>query len=222
MDWPNFFRGIMYSALPKSYWRSWRPSSTMDFERSAIVSGLLECFIALCLLILGYWHFLIVRTHQLRAASDTNEGTQLYMMAVLTLEYVFHPLSLIALCLAGEGALRSWAAFFTDDVVPSIPLRLAVFLRDRRQAKRREESFGPDLIDLVERYPDEENCLRICSTRPKEGWRPSISVAVQGEFYEVSRVQNGPGPRPFVYMLRKLPMNAIIRGAYRYDPPEGA
>lgn len=220
MDWPNFFRGIIYSALPKSYWRSWRPSSALDLERSAIVSGLLECVVAFCLLVLGYWHFLIVRTHQLRVASNTNEGTQLYMMAILTLEYAFHPFSLIALWLAGEGALRSWAAFFTDEVVPSIPLRFIAFLQDRRRAKKQEESFGPDLIDLVERCPGEEDRLRISSTRPKEGWRRSISVAVLGDFFEVVEVQSGSGPRPFVYMLRKLPMNAIIRGTYRYDPPD--
>lgn len=221
MDWPNFFRGILYSALPKSYWRSWLPSSTADFERSAIVSGLLECTVGFFLLILGYWHFLIVRTHQLQSVSGTNEGSQLYVMAVLTIEFAFHPSALLALCLAGEGALRAWAAFFTDEVVPSIPLRLIAFLQDRRRATRREESLGPELVDLVERYPDEEDCLRIFSTRPKEGWRPSISVAVQGEFHQISRVESGPGPRPFVYILRRLPMNAIIRGSYRYDPPEG-
>ena len=222
MDWPNFLRGIFYSALPKSYWRSWRPSSTADFERSAIVSGLLECVVAFCLLILGYWHFLIVRTHQLQGASATNEGSQLYVMTVLTLEYVFHPFSLIALCMAGDGALRSWAAFFTDEVVPSIPLRITAFLQDRRQAKKREKSFGPELIDVFEHCPGEEDCLKISSTRPKEGWRRSISIAVQGEFYEVAGVESSPGPRPFVYLLRKMPMGAVIRGAYRYDPPEGA
>ena len=219
MDWPNFFRGIFYSFLPKACWRGWRPSSTVDFVRSALVSALLECALSLCLLIVGYVHFLVIRTHQLQAASDANEGTQLYLLVLLSFEYVLHPLSLIAIYVAAEGALRSWAAFFTDEVIPSLPMKVVVLIQDRVKAKKQEASTGPDVPDLFERGEDEAFDLRISAQRPKDGWRVSITVAVEDEFYEIVRVETAAGTRPFIYCLRKLPAGAVIRGVYRYDPP---
>jgi hypothetical protein len=219
VDWPNFFRGIYYSYLPKPYWRSWRPSSTVDFAQSTVVSGLLECAVALVLLAAAFWHFLLVRAHQLRPAAETNAGTQLYLLAILSVEYVFHPLSLVGLYFAGEGALRAWAAYFTDEILPSVPFRLAALLQSRRADKKRRAALGPALPDLVEQIGDTGADMRIFCQTPKEGWRPSITVAVEDEFYEVATVENNSGPRPTTYVLRKLPPGHVMRGMYRYDPP---
>ena len=219
MDWRNFFRGIFFSLLPKDYWRSWRPSSTVDFARSAVASGLLECVGFLSLLVQGYFHFLAVRTQQLQAVDGANAGTQLYWLALLTFEYAFHPLSLLAICLAGEGALRSWAAFFTNEIIPSFPIKLAALAQDRLKARRMEKSMGPDIPDLFERPLGVDYDIRISAQRPKEGWRVPITVAVADEFHEVVRVETNTGPRPFTYLLRKLPAGRVIRGIYRYDPP---
>ena len=219
MNWPNFFRGIFYSFLPKAYWRAWRPSSTVDFVRSALISGLLECAISLCLLILGYLHFLAASTHQLQAASNANEGTQLYFLVLLSFEYIFHPLALTTLFLTAEGALRSWSAFFTDEVIPSLPIRLVVLIQEHRKAKRRSEQVGPDIPDLFERLAGEPVDLRVSARKPKNGWRVSIAIAVDEEFYEIVKVETVASARPFVYSLRKLPADAIIRGLCRYDPP---
>ncbi len=219
MNWPNFFRGIFYSFLPKAYWRGWRPSSTVDFVRSALVSGLLECAISACLLTLGYLHFLAVRTHQLQAASNANEGTQLYFLVLLSFEYIFHPLALITIFLTAEGALRSWSAFFTDEVIPSLPIRLVVLIQDYREAKRKSESLGPDIPDLLERLAGEPVDLRVSAQKHKDGWRVSIAVAVEEEFYEIVKVETDASARPFIYSLKRLPAGAIIRGLCRYDPP---
>jgi hypothetical protein len=219
VDWRNFFRGIFFSLLPKDYWQSWRPSSTVDFARSAVVSGLLECVGFLYLLVHGYFYFLAVRTHQLSGIEHTNEGTQLYWLVLLTFEYAFHPLSLLAICLAGEGALRSWAAFFTKEIVPSFPIKLAALGQDWLKARRGDKAVGPDIPDLFERPNGVEHDLRISAQRPKDGWRASITVDVAGEFHEIVRVETDAMPRPFVYVLRKLPAGHVIRGIYRYDPP---
>jgi hypothetical protein len=220
VDWRNFFEGIFYSLLPKEYWRSWRPTSTVDFARSAITSGLIECGGFLYLLVYGYFHFLAVRTHQLQPVEGANEGTQLYFFSVLTVEYAFHPLSLLALCLSGEGALRSWAAFFTDEIVPSLPIKLAALTQAWLKMRRMEKSIGPDIPDLFERPPGMAYDIQISAQRPKDGWRVSITVAVEDEFYEVVRVETSEVPRPFIYFLRRLLPGIVIRGAYRYDPPK--
>ena len=219
MDWRNFFEGIFYSLLPRDYWRSWRPSSTVHFARSAIASGLIECGGFLYLLVYGYFHFLAVRTHQLQAVEGANEGTQLYFFSVLTVEYVFHPLSLLAICLSGEGALRSWAAFFMDEIVPSLPIKLAALTQAWLKVRRLEKSIGPEIPDLFERPTGMEYDIQIFAQRPKDGWRVSITVAVDDEYHEIVRVETNEGPRCFIYFLRRLPPGVVIRGTYRYDPP---
>jgi len=218
VDWQNFFQGIYYSLFPRDCWRWWRPSSTVDLVRSAILSGLLECAIGLCLLVVGFWHFLASRAQQLQPA-DASEGTRLYFLGILILEYVFHPVALIGIFLAAEGGLRFSAAFLTDEVVPSLPIKLALLLRGRLEASRKAKLRGPDVPDLLEELPGEDGGLRICTQEPKEGWRVSVSVAVDDEFYEIAQAGTGTGPRPFTYLLRKLPPGSVIRGIYRYDRP---
>jgi hypothetical protein len=219
MDVLNFVYGIFYSFLPKPYWRRWRPSSTVDLVRSAILSGLMEFGVCLYLLVLGFCHFLLIRAQQLQGAADANAGTQMYFTALLAVEYVFHPLSMLGIVLAGEGALRMWAAYFTDEVVPSFLPRLFLLIEERRAAQKKEASFGPDIPDVFENIPGEASELRIYSQRPKDGWRPAITVAVQGELYEIASANNTAGARPFVYILHKLQPGSVIRGNYRYDPP---
>ena len=219
MDWPNFFRGIFYSLLPKDYWRSWRPSSTVDFARSAMASGFLESAVSFSLLGRDYLHFFAIRARQMEAATEANQTTQLYFLLLVTIEYVFHPLSLILLVLSGEGVLRFAAAFISDEVVPSLPIKLVFFVRDRLEARRKSRLLGPEVPDLLEQLPGKDGGLRICAQQPKEGWRASISVAVDGEFYEITQVETGIGQRPFTYRLRKLPAGTVIRGMYRYDRP---
>jgi hypothetical protein len=179
----------------------------------------MECAVALFLVAIAFWHFLILRAHQLRPAAEANAGTQLYLLAILSVEYVFHPFSLIGLCFAGEGAVRAWAAYFTDEILPSVPIRLAAHLQRRREEKKRRAALGPALPDLVEHIGDADAELRISCQTPKEGWRPSITVAVEDEFYEVATVENNSGLRPIAYVLRKLPPGHVMRGMYRYDPP---
>jgi len=219
MHWPNFFRGIFYSLLPRAYWGKWRPSSTVDFARSAIASGLLECFGLLYVLIVGYVHFLVMRTRQMQGAANSNEGTQLYLLAILTLEYAIHPLTLVGLCLVGDGALRAWTAFFAEEIVPSFPIKLAEWLQCAIQRRKRRRLQGPPIPDVVEFLSGEEGALHIASQNPKEGWRVSSAVAIAEDFYEVIRMEVCAGPRSNRYTLRKFPAGKVMRGIYRYEPP---
>lgn len=216
MDWPNFFRGVFYSLLPRTWWGEWLPSSTVDFERSALLSGLLEFGIFLFLLVTGYFRFLVLRAHQLQAASGANEGTQLYFLVILSFEYSIHPLSLFAIFLAVEGAFRSWAAFFANEVVPSFPFRLAARVSTWRKKRMTNASLAPEIADHFERQEEE---LHIFAQRPKDGWRAAITVAVEGEFYEIARIETAQSVRPIKHVLRKLPAGGVMRGGYRYDPP---
>src|SRR5262249_6986773 len=160
-----------------------------------------EIAVSLSILIHGYFRFIVVRTHQLQAASDANESTQLYFLLLLTLEYAAHPLSLLAIYFTAEGALRSGAAFLTDEVVPSPPLSIAAHGSAWRKRKKEKAWRGPAIADHFERLQGTSDELRICSQLPKEGWRASITVAVEGEFYEIARIETDQDVRPFKYVL---------------------
>lgn len=169
MDWPDFFRGVFYSFLPKVCWRGWRPSSTVDFVRSAVLSGLLECAIGLYLLVVGFWHFLASRAQQLQPV-DISEGTRLYLLGILSLEYIFHPLALIGIFLTAEGALRFSAAFLTDEVIPSLPIKLALLARARLDARRRSKLLGPEVPDRLEQLPGKTaSCGSTLNNRKRDG-----------------------------------------------------
>lgn len=218
MDWRNFLLGIGYSAVPEHWWRSWRPSSTVDFVQSAVLSGLLELAASSFLLAREYFHFLAVRAQQLEAAAGANQGTQLYFFVLVSIEYVFRPLSLILVGLAADGVLRSWAAFFTDEVVPSLPLRLISGLRKWAAARRREKALISAAPDLIERLEGASYHLRICSQFPKEGWRIPVTIAFEDGLYEIAEAKTVTGSHPFVYLVRALPAGAVVRGLQRYDP----
>ena len=219
MDWPNFVRGIYYSLLPRQYWGAWRPASTVDFVYSAACSGFLELLGFSYLWVIEYLHFLAIRTHQMAAASGANASTQIYFFLIVTVEYVFHPLPLLAMCLAGEGVVRAWAAYFTEEILPSFPAKLFLLFQTWSQSRAQKRAIGPPLADLFERLRGQDADLCISSQGPKDGWRPSITVMVEEEFYEVVRIETGQAPRANVYLLRKLSQAAVIRGVYRYDPP---
>ena len=102
MNWPNFVAGIFFSMLPKAYWRGWNYSSTTDFSRSTLVSGIVESLGSMWFVVARYKAFLLFRGYQLRFLAATNQGTQLYMTGVLTLEYLLQPLTIILAYLRGR------------------------------------------------------------------------------------------------------------------------
>lgn len=153
-----------------------------------------------------------------RQVPPTNEGTQLHFFAIVTAEYILHPLSLIIIFLAGEGALRAWSVLFIEEVIPSFPMKLAAVIRDRRREEKEEAALGPAIPDIFESC-EEGQTLRISSQRPKEGWRIASTIAVGESFYTVVHVECCTGERRVTYALRKLSAGQIIRGLYRYEPP---
>jgi len=216
MEWMNFLRGIVYSLFPKELRQSWHPLSNAELIRPAEISGLLEMAGFLALSVYRYAHFLVLRAHQLYPLAATNEGTQLYMSGVLTVEYIFQPLSLALIYFAAEGAARFGSAFLTDEVLPSLPCKLFALAFGWQKKKAREKSLGPIVPDRCEVW---EDGLRIACSRPKDGWRPSSTIAVAGEFYVVEKQEQAMPPRSFVYLLRKMPAGQILRGFSSYEPP---
>lgn len=216
----TFIQGVLYSFLPKAYWRGWKPNSTISLERSAIVSGVLEFTLCTWLLVRNYVAFLVLRQPQLSPVASANSGTQLYFAGVVTIEYVLRPLSLVLAFLALEGGVRAIAAFLTEDVLPSLPAKVASSLHMFIKGRQAEKQLGPIVPDAVEWLQGPEYVVRISSSRPKEGWRSSTTIAINDELYDLAAEERGEVPRSFVYMLRKQPAEKIVRSLYRYQPGE--
>jgi|HubBroStandDraft_1064217.scaffolds.fasta_scaffold00129_45 hypothetical protein len=218
MNWIDFLLGIFYSFLLRRYWRGWRPSSTVDFQRSAMLSGMVELFAGGVVLLRGCIPFLIAREHQLSPLAEANQGTQLYFSGILIFEYLFQPFSLLLLYLMAEGAVRWVAAWTVDEVLPSGPLKIVSLVQERLERKKQEERLGPIIPDVLEKLEGTEYAIRILSCRPKEGWRESITVVVDEEFYELGKQGDGTATHRFEYLLRKHPPGKVMRGMYRYEP----
>jgi hypothetical protein len=59
--------------------------------------------------------------------------------------------------------------------------------------------------------------LQIKSCRPKQ-WNQLTTVSHDGQLYELVSEQKAPAPRRYVYLFRKKPPTAVIRGIHAYDP----
>ena len=170
------------------------------------------------LLVEGGIHFLVTRAHQLKPLEQATEGTQLYFSGILILEYLLRPFSIILFYCAGEGFIRWLAAWSTEEVLPSLPLKLASLIQEWHEKRREERRLGPILPDTLEPLEGSEYTLRILSCRAKAGWRESVTIAIHGELYELAKLSTGTATHPFEYLLRTHTPGNIIRGMYRYDP----
>jgi len=98
--------------------------------------------------------------------------------------------------------------------------RLIGWVLDRLGPARAEEMTGPPVADVVERLGTPDGQLRIASCRPKPTWDHLMTVEYEDEFYEVGTEKMGTPPRPYVYLLRKLPQGKAIRSLHHYHPDE--
>lgn len=224
----NFLAGIVLSFLPERYRRWWEPASTFHFQRAAFVSGLVQSLVCFALFILRYLDFFVRRVQELgggviEAGQDTalaNPTLQFGMGTTTTLEYLIQPLTLLLIYWMAEGLVRVGGAALTDEILPALPLALVAQLQERVERRRAEKALGPLVADRVERGDGKDYDLRISSCRPKPNWDRLMTVGFEEEFYEVVKEETGRPPRPYVYLLRKIPPGKVIRGLHHYDPNE--
>jgi hypothetical protein len=77
--------------------------------------------------------------------------------------------------------------------------------------------LGGRIRDEVQ--PGAADSLQIASCRPKP-WTQLTTISHEGIFYELVSEHEGEPPRPFVYILRRKPTTAVIRGIHEYNPDE--
>lgn len=218
----NIFSAVLLSFFPKRYRQSFTRFEVPT--EACVIAGLLQTFVSLGLLIGDYHAFMNARLAALpvdtmeRVAEKGGESAVMSFGGFFMMEYLFRLVPILLLYFLIEGAVRTIAAIATRETVPTLPLKLFEYADSQLSAKSRERSMGARICDEV--VPDSNGqSLQIASCRPKP-WTQLTAISHDGQFYELVSERKATAPRPFVYVLRKKPATAVIRGICVYDPDE--
>jgi hypothetical protein len=239
--------GPLLAFLPKRWRESLPFHASMKLKHAMLLSGILECLIALTALV--YWYSYSV-THWAADAvfSAIQNGAEINPNAIgfAGLAVMFlHPLTWLIAYFGFEGIVRLCAAF-TDTTLGTLPLFLAYkaylqFLRGgnplsvgtdnssqshlasgiravRERALIAALPLVPDELHFVTRGSDE--ILEIRSCRAKPDWTPPRVMRHEDRYYQLEACSRGTAPRPFIYALRKLSAGVPGRTVLIYSPEQ--
>lgn len=155
--------------------------------------------------------------------------------------WVSHPLTWLIAYFGIEGALRLGAAL-TGTGCGALPFflldKLFLLLLGRRQRSPLDEAAANGglrataggvrelMAGAVRAVADEiflkrdgaEEILEICASRKKDGWDPPRTVRYENSYYRLESASMGGRPRPFRYILRRLPVGVPGRSVLLYSP----
>jgi len=218
----NIIASIFLAFLPKRYRDKFLQCEILP--AGVIISGALESLFSLYLLVVGYHSYVQERVAQISATVLTQAGEKggetaiMGLGTIFLLEYLIHISAIVLIFFLVEGIVRMSATIVAGEVVPTLPLKIVEVVQQRFVAQRNEKRMGERIRDEV--TTDEgSDTLRIASCRPKP-WTNLTTISHEGALYELATQGKADAPRPFVYVLRRKPVTAVIRGICAYDPEE--
>jgi hypothetical protein len=224
-------------------------SRIVRWRRAAIISGVLESLIALGVLVYWYWlstSTTLSHLSDLALSGKTAPTTTDYDLGTASLLiWSTHPLTWAIVFFGIEGIVRTCAGL-TDTVLGIFPLYFvekvyATVFRSRESKTPYAANFSQSHVssyvgairDKVvtarsSHLPDElrfvqnasEEFLEIRAGQQKPEWTPPRTVRIEDRYFRLEECSRGPGPRPFVYKLRRLPKGVPGRTVLIYSPPE--
>lgn len=226
--------GAVLSLLPERWRKSWFGSAGINWPRAAAVSGFMEGFVCLSLLIAWYLHYIQVASAEQAAlvaetlatkstpAGATGAGMSYAMGLAALTAFALHPLTWVLAYFSIEGVARCLAATLTEETMGTLPLVLVdrAILRSRQRAY---EQRVPLVADAVTRGGERDPwALKVESCRPKPAWRPMQAVLWENEYFLVAGEAAEPGTpgRPHVYLLRQPRPGEVYRSVEHFDPEE--
>jgi hypothetical protein len=215
-DMLSLLRDVWLSFCPAAVRRSHPSESTERTLDAAKITGLLQALVFAVLLIVHYAAFMRQRMlHFYPVLGQTAPVIQSGALVLLTFDFLIHPISLLLIYLLVEGALRFLGGVFFGEIIPSLPVFLAFKLKSYRPGK-------PQAVieDAFENLPVGER-VKIASAHPKPGWNATITIDIDGQWYEVEKEDRGLPPRSHIYLLRPAPPSKILRKYERYILPAG-
>lgn len=213
---PSALRDFLLSFCPAAVQREFPPVLPQRTLRSATWGGLAQFFLASLALIIQLKAYFTYRAHQLAPQiAGTSDTVQAGATIVVLFEFLIHPLSALLLYLAIEGFIRFVAGLTVGEVLPCFLVLLAFKTKkfvEQLDQKKQNELLIPDTLESL---PD--GGLRIASARAKTNWNMSITIGMNGQWFEVEHAEHGASPRAYVYCLRPAPLGKILRGYEEYD-----
>lgn len=202
--------GPVMALLPER-WRAARFSEMgVDWPRATAISGLIEGFGAIAVLIVWYSVFVT----RFAPIVDPYVRGSLLSGYVGLFSFAAHPLTWLICYFGCEGVVRFLAAVATGESYGTLPLALVAWGMGRMERDRR----GGLVADEVKIRTSEYD-LQVASCRAKQHWRYPLTICYQEKFYQVAGGEIlRRGLRPHIYFLRRLPADEIIKGLEQYDP----
>ena len=213
---PGTLRDFLLSFCPATFRQAVRPESPQRTLHAATWGGLAQFFLAALAFIIQLKAYFVRRAHELVPyIAGKNEAVQTGAVIIVTLEYLLHPLASLSLYLAIEGLFRFMAGLVSAEVLPSFLVVLAIKagnFSSRLSEQRQKMNLVPDTVENLA-----DGRIRIASGNAKNNWNASITIGMQGHWFEVESVEQGAPPRVYVYLLRPAPPGKILRGYEEYD-----
>ena len=223
-----FLLGIFVSLLPPRYRGSHKLAEFTGLKGPATVSGLMQL---LGFFVLHIYHLIYyyqpsvqrVAEQVMESGQDIDMSLQHFSAGLGMLgwlEYMLHPISLLLTYFLFEGMFRFIAALSAGQIVATLPLAFIAWVHNRLDKAGEDKALGERTVDIVKKGDGNEFDLCIFSSRPKLTWDKMMTISYQDELYEMAEHREGPPPRRFVYLLRKLPGGKVVRGLHPYRPDE--
>jgi hypothetical protein len=211
----SFLRDFLLSFCPAKVRQTWRPGSQLTVLRFAMWGGAAQFALTTSVLILEFKHYFILRSQQIAPHMEGVNSTGEAVVTVLVVfEFLFQPLSFFLAYLALEGAVRFIGSLITSEIVPSLLVFLFFKISASTSRSISRQRSGPPVEDAVDLLPYDR--IRIASAAVKAGWNSSVTIGIDGRWFEVEREERAQPPRPYVYFLRPAPPGKILRGYQEY------
>ena len=217
----------------------------VQWERATAISGFVEA--ALALVATMYWYSYAMSTwvgNGVSAALDGKMGAGIRPQDIggaALIVWWMHPVTWLCAYFGLEGAVRLCAGAFGGHSCGVFP----IFLTDKvlfGVFRRRKEGAGaesnvssfagaiservrtarqPEVPDELRFTKDESGeLLEIFASRRKQDWTPPRTLRYQDTYYRLESDSSVPGPRPFCYRLRRLPIGVPGRTVIFYSPTD--
>jgi len=152
-----------------------------------------------------------------------------------------YPLTLLLGYAGLEGAIRLCSAAFAGNALGILPLflldKVFVTVFRRRGPKNMNAAGNSSLLgalrekaltagvrvvsdELLFKTSATENILEIRASSRKQDWIPPRIVRYQDTYYRLEADSLGSAPRPFLYILRRLPAGVPGRTVLLYSPSD--
>ena len=203
----TYLIGPFLAFLPETWRKAQFGDWELDWARAAALSGLLEGFAAFVALVVWYSLY-VTRIGQIIGGAGGRYGGFVGLFST-----AMHPLTWLICYFGCEGVVRFLAAVVNGESYGTLPLWLIA--RRRNKATLRGKASADRVISGGARCD-----LEVSSFRPKESWKYPLTIRYRDEFFQVTGEERKPlsEPRPYVYFLRRLPADEIIKGLETYDP----